>query len=63
MLKKKKKAKLSHSPPAEAGPSTVAAATEKVVETAAAVSEKVLESPATIPVVAAAAAAFGVASA
>ncbi|TBU38410.1 telomere stability and silencing-domain-containing protein [Dichomitus squalens] len=61
MLKKKKKAKTNHSPPAEAGPSTVAAATEKVMEMAASASENVLESTASI--VAAAATAVGVASA
>ena len=42
---------------------SVAAAADKVLESAANVAEKVLESPATVPVIAAAAAAVGVASA
>ncbi|KAI0749870.1 telomere stability and silencing-domain-containing protein [Daedaleopsis nitida] len=62
MLKKKKKAKTNNSSPAEASssgaPSVVAAAAaaDKVMESAANVAEKVLESPATVPVIAAAAA-------
>ena len=62
MLKKKKKAKTSHSPPAESA-STAAAATGKAMDAASAATEKVLESPVTLPVVAAAAVAVGVASA
>ncbi|KAH9846226.1 telomere stability and silencing-domain-containing protein [Lenzites betulinus] len=60
MLKKKKKAKVAHNPPAEASSSKATSAVEKVLESASAVTDKVLESS---PVAAAAAAAVGVASA
>ena len=67
MLKKKKKAKTNHSPPAQASTSAEASnatsMAERVAESASAVAEKILESSATAPVVAAAAVAVGVASA
>lgn len=74
LMKKKKKAKLTHSPPAEAEKekeksvveAAVTAATSaasSAVVAATSVSEKILESPATVPVVVAASTAAGLASA
>ncbi|KAL6307580.1 telomere stability and silencing-domain-containing protein [Sparassis latifolia] len=61
MLKKRKKAKTTHSPPA-AEPAISAATPSVETSTTEAIADKILESPATIPVIAMASAAAGLAA-